>query len=348
MNWKHLLICLLIGINHSLYAQSEKQYHILTVAFYNLENLFDYEDDPITFDDDRTPNGKDHWTSQDYNNKLVNMAKVLADVGRELSGSSAALIGLCEVENRKVLEDLINTPPLSNHTYGIVHFDSPDRRGIDVALLYRIGLFLPTHYKAYELKLFDTETSERIYTRNQLLISGLLNEEPIHLIINHWPSRRGGEIRSAYKRIKAAQLNRHIMDSLLSINPYAKILSMGDFNDDPIDTSIKQILKTHKNRTSVPLKGLYNPMEKMFNMGLGTLAYKDSWNLFDQIIISEEWLKPDYSEYRFYKAGIFNKNYLTQPEGRFKSYPFKSFTNGSFSGGYSDHFPVYVYLIKEI
>ncbi|HLT49907.1 MAG TPA: hypothetical protein VKZ90_05610 [Aequorivita sp.] len=329
------------------FGQNEKQYKVNTVAFYNVENLFDYEDDPLIFDDDRTPDGKDHWTQEIYEAKLANMAKVISEIGEDVTGNSPALIGISEIENRRVLEDLLNQEQLVNKDYGIVHFDSPDRRGIDVALLYQKKIFTPTNYKAYELVIFDDQDrSKRVYTRDQLLVSGMLDGEKISIIVNHWPSRSGGEERSRPKRIKAAELNKHIMDSLFSEDPYAKIITMGDLNDDPISPSVKEILKTKSEREDMKVKELYNPMEDMYKKGMGTLAYRDAWNLFDQIIMSTELTKKDYSSYRFYKAGIFNKNYLATPRGQYKGYPFRSFVNG-FTGGYSDHFPVFIYLIKE-
>ena len=329
------------------FSQTEKEYKINTIAFYNVENLFDYENDPITFDDDRTPEGADRWTQEIYEAKLTNMAKVISEIGEDITGNSPAIIGLSEIENRRVLEDLVSQKTLFDKNYGIVHFDSPDRRGIDVAMLYKKKVFTPTNYKAYELFLFDNnDRTKRIYTRDQLLVSGMLDGEKIHIIVNHWPSRSGGEKLSRPKRIKAAQLNKQIMDSLFSEDPYAKIITMGDFNDDPTNPSIKKILSAKNERSDMNMKELYNPMEELFKKGLGTLAYRDGWNLFDQIIISTELSKKDFSSYRFYKAGIFNKSYLETPNGQYKGYPFRSFVNG-YTGGYSDHFPVFIYLIKE-
>lgn len=347
MKFSFYFICIYLLFISATFGQNEKQYKVNTVAFYNVENLFDYEDDPLIFDDDRTPEGKDHWTQEIYEAKLANMAKVISEIGEDVTGNSPALIGISEIENRRVLEDLLNQEQLVNKDYGIVHFDSPDRRGIDVALLYQKKIFTPTNYKAYELVIFDDQDrSKRVYTRDQLLVSGMLDGEKISIIVNHWPSRSGGEERSRPKRIKAAELNKHIMDSLFSEDPYAKIITMGDLNDDPISPSVKEILKTKSEREDMKVKELYNPMEDMYKKGMGTLAYRDAWNLFDQIIMSTELTKKDYSSYRFYKAGIFNKNYLATPRGQYKGYPFRSFVNG-FTGGYSDHFPVFIYLIKE-
>ena len=330
------------------FGQNSKTYKVNTIAFYNLENLFDTENDPITFDDDRTPEGKDHWTEEIYRDKLKNMAKVIAEIGADVSGTTPAIIGVCEIENRKVLEDLVNQKPLVKKDYGIIQFNSPDRRGIDVALLYKKKLFTPTNYKAKELLIYsDNDKSKRVFTRDQLIVSGMLDGEKINLIVNHWPSRSGGEKRSRSKRIKAAKLNRQIIDSLFSEDPYAKVITMGDFNDDPTSPSVKKYLKTQRKTEGLNMKELYNPMEDIAKKGLGSIAYRDSWNLFDQIIISTELTKKDFSSYRFYQAGIYNKTYLVNAHGRYKGYPYRSYADGGYTGGYSDHFPVYIYLIKE-
>lgn len=342
-----LLIVLILTVT-TVFSQEKKAYKVNTIAFYNLENLFDTENDPLTYDDDRTPDGKDHWTEEIYQDKLKNMAKVMAEIGAEVSGSAPTIIGVCETENRKVLEDLVNQETLVEQDYGIIQFDSPDRRGIDVALLYKKKLFTPTHYKAKELLIYDdNDKSKRVFTRDQLVVSGVLDGEEIHLIVNHWPSRSGGEKRSRSKRIKAAKLNRQIIDSIFSDDPYAKIITMGDLNDDPSNTSVKDHLNAKRKTSELGIKELYNPMEDLAKQGYGSLAYRDSWNLFDQIIISTELTKKDFSSYRFYQAGIYNKTYLVNAHGRYKGYPYRSFASGSYTGGYSDHFPVYIYLVKE-
>jgi len=348
MNFKnYIFYCFFLSFFFGT-AQEKKEYKVHTIAFYNLENLFDFEDDPITFDDDRTPEGKDHWTEEIYNAKLKNMAQVLSEIGVDVTGTTPAIIGVCEIENRRVLEDLLNQEALLHKQYGVIQFDSPDRRGIDVALLYQKQLFAPTHYKAIPLFIYaENDITKRIYTRDQLLVSGMLDGERMHFIVNHWPSRSGGEARSRPKRIKAAQLNKQIIDSLFVEDPYAKVITMGDLNDDPTSPSVKEYLKTVEDKEDVQLKELYNPMEAMFKKGLGTLAWRDSWNLFDQMILSSELLKEDYSSYRFYQAGIYNKPYLANSRGRYKGYPYRSFGDGGYTGGYSDHFPVFLYLIKE-
>ncbi|WP_298546947.1 endonuclease/exonuclease/phosphatase family protein [uncultured Aquimarina sp.] len=349
MNSKYLLaIIIVISPIFGVFSQEKKTYKVNTIAFYNVENLFDTEDDPITYDDDRTPNGKDHWTEKIYKDKLKNMAKVISEIGSDVTKNAPALIGVAETENRKVLEDLVNEPVLLPKDYGIVQFDSPDRRGIDVALLYQKSLFRPINTSVHELLIYNNgDEKKRVYTRDQLLVSGYLDGDLIHVIVNHWPSRSGGEARSRYKREKAAALNKKIIDSLFAVDPYAKVITMGDLNDDPDNTSVKKVLGAKSDKEDVKLKGLYNPMYNMSKKGIGSLAWRDSWNLFDQIIVSKGLLDKDYTTYKYYKAGVYNKNYLANPRGRYKGYPYRSFANGAYTGGYSDHFPVYIYLIKE-
>jgi hypothetical protein len=342
-------VAILFGLIFFNGVAQEKKFTIHTVAFYNLENLFDTINDP-TINDEASPimEASESLRAEIYMKKLDNMANVVADIGSDISNNSPAVIGVCEIENRQVLYDLVNHPALLNKDYGVVHFDSPDRRGIDVALLYQKRLFRPINTSSHELVIFDSESRARRYTRDQLLVSGELDGDLIHLIVNHWPSRGGGEARSRPGRIAAAKLNKHLADSLFALDPYAKIITMGDFNDNPTDYSFKKTLKTEADREKVELKGLYNPFENMYKSGLGTTGYRDVWSLFDQIIISQSLTDRDYTSYRFYQAGIFNKAYLTNKRGRWKGYPWRSFADGGFSGGYSDHFPVYIYLIREV
>lgn len=343
-----VIIFSLFAVNTG-FAQEKKEYKIRTVAFYNIENLFDTEDDPTTFDDDRTPTGKDVWTPEKYRDKLKKTAKVISEIGTEKAEFSPAIIGLCELENINVLEDLIAEPALANFNYGIIHYDSPDRRGVDVALLYRKDVFVPLNSQSRRLLIFEAkDPSKRVYTRDQLVVSGMLDEEQMHFIVNHWPSRSGGEAKSSYRRELAAGLNVKIIDSLRQIDPYAKIITMGDFNDDPTNKSIKKIIGTSPKKEKMDPAQFYNPMEPMIKRGLGTLAYRDGWNLFDQILLSQPFVNDNYNKFQFYKAGIFNPNYLITPSGQFRGYPFRSYDYGGYTGGYSDHFPVYVYLIKQV
>ena len=347
MKRKILLAFLIAILSLASYSQSKKKtYNIRTIAFYNVENLFDTINDPRKFDDDRTPTGKDKYTSKVYWDKIDKLSKVISEIGLEDAKTSPALIGVCEVENMAVLEDLVASDKLKDSYYGIAHFDSPDERGIDVALLYQKRYFKPISQSKHPLYLYDD--GKRDYTRDQLLVSGLLDGELIHVIVNHWPSRSGGEAKSRPKRNAAAEVNKKIIDSLQKIDPAAKIITMGDLNDDPDSPSVKDILNAKEKKANVKREtGLYNPMADMHRRGMNTLAYRDGLNLFDQIIFTQPFLEDDYNSYRFYKAGIFNKRYLITESGQYKGYPFRSYSYNTYMGGYSDHFPVYIYLIKE-
>lgn len=348
MNYRIFLILSIYLPFQPVYSQEKKDYEIQSIAFYNVENLFDIFDNPETFDDDRTESGKDVWNAEKYSRKLDNLSRVICEIGQDVTNEPPAIIGLCEIENRAVLEDLVNHPNLRNYHYGIVHYDSPDERGIDVALIYRKEFFQPLASKARKLLIYEADNpGKRDYTRDQLVVSGLLNKEEIHIIVNHWPSRGGGEARSGYKREKAAYLNKRIIDSLMKLDPEAKIISMGDFNDDPTNKSFKKILNTKAEKNLLSTE-LYNPMENMLKQGKGSLAYRDSWNLFDQIYMTGNLVLGNDTGYQFYKAGIFNKPFLITATGQFKGYPARTYGYSGYEGGFSDHFPVYIYLIRAI
>ena len=276
MKLKAILVLVFLVFTLNGYNQNKgKQYDIRTIAFYNVENLFDTINDPRKFDDDRTPEGKDKYTSKVYWDKIDKLSKVIADIGFDDTKTSPALIGVSEVENQQVLEDLIASEKLKNSYYGIIHYDSPDERGIDVALLYQKRYFKPINQSSYPLYIYN-ENGKRDYTRDQLLVSGLLDGELIHVIVNHWPSRSGGEA------------NKRIIDSLQAIDKNARIITMGDLNDDPTNISIRDVLKAEGKKTAVKRPtGLYNPMDDMHRRGLNTLAYRDGLNLFDQIIFTQ-------------------------------------------------------------
>lgn len=361
-------ILLLFFIIHLGNAQS-KAFAIHTVAFYNFENCFDTINDPITNDDEWTPKGTQHWNGKKYSQKLQNLARVLSEIGTVENPNTPTFIGGAEIENRNVLEDLIKQPKLIKSDYGIIHFDSPDKRGIDVALLYQKKQFQPTSYNNVPLYIYrkkqlskekqkleandDQENEDaiepiskriRVYTRDQLLVTGFLNGEEIHIIVNHWPSRSGGEKKSSPFREAAGALNKKIIDSLQRINPKAKIITMGDLNDSPFNNSVKIALGAKGKITDVKPLGVYNPFEELVNKGLGTIAYRDAWDVFDQIIISETLLQKDYKSLQYWKAGIYNKPFLIQKSGKFKGYPLR---HSATEVGFSDHFPVYIYLIRE-
>ena len=340
---------LLAIISLNTVAQEKRNFNIHTIAFYNVENLFDTIND-VNKNDEASPMMEIKFNrSEIYKKKVKNMAQVIADIGTDLINKSPSIVGLSEVENRNVIEDLINHEYLSNEDYKIVHYDSPDERGIDVGLIYNDNVFKINSTKSHELIIYDNKSSKRNYTRDQLVVSGLLDGELIHIIVNHWPSRSGGEERSRAGRMAAAGLNKKIIDSLQNKYKNAKIITMGDFNDDPHDDSMKKILNAKKYIEDVKTNGIYNPMEVILSdQGIGSNAYRDVWQLFDQILVTEPFLNKKYDSYQFYKAGVFNESYLINKAGKYKGYPFRSFSWGSFTDGYSDHLPSYIYLIKEI
>ena len=329
----------------------DKKYRVMTVAFYNLENLFDVEDDPNKLDE-RSPIMEIDSTERPeiYKKKIANMAKVISKIGTDFTGMPPAVIGVCEVENDDVLLDLVNHPRLRPYNYDVVHHESPDERSIDTGLLYQKSMFIPTNSVAHEVKIFyGTDKSKRNYTRDVLVVSGKLRGEEFHFIVNHWPSRSGGQKRSEPGRVTAAKVTKKAIDSLQAIDPYAKIMVMGDFNDGPYNKSIAEVVGAKFDKEDVGLKELYNPYEEIRKKGGGTIAYRDGWDIFDQIFFTEPLLDDtDYSEFRYFKSGIFAPPFLQNPRGRWKGYPFRSFSGGGFSGGYSDHFPVFVYLIREL
>ena len=319
----YLVIGLYLTNSENLYCQNMRDYHIETIAFYNVENLFDTVDDTLTFDDDRTALGKDNWTKERYDVKIANISRVLAEIGTQESKKPPLVIGLCEIENKKVLEDLIAHPNLAQFNYKIVHYDSPDERGIDVALLYRSQSFVVTNSQARKLMIYDED--KRDFTRDQLVVSGIALGQETHFIVNHWPSRSGGEAKSSYKREKAAMLNKRIIDSIYQEDPKARIIGMGDFNDDPTNKSFKKFLQTKAEIKDLKEGDLYNPMENMLKRGRGTLAYRDSWNLFDQFYLSESLLNRTSEGFQYYKAGIFNAPYLITQGGKNLGYPMRTY-----------------------
>lgn len=314
--------------------EKSREDNLYTIAFYNVENLFDIANDPKTLDDDFTPLGRNKWNIKRYNRKLDKMSTVISQIGLQESGYVPAIIGLAEVENRKVVDDLINRKHLKDHDYGIVHFNSPDERGVDVSLLYRRSIFELLHAENKTLFL-KNEEGERDFTRDVLLVRGKLKGELIHILVNHWPSRRSGTDETEVKRIKAAQLVGEIISNINAEYEEAKIIIMGDFNDDPTDVSVKEHLLSND---------FYNPFESIFQQGRGTLNHNGEWHLFDQIIISQNFMKKP--PFIFNEASIFDKNFLKEWKGKRKGNPFRTYIGKWHQGGYSDHLPVFMQLKK--
>ena len=347
---KHLsfLVILFLTITSSFSQSKEKKYNIRTIAFYNLENLFDTIND-TTINDEASPMMElKSNRSKVYWDKIDKLGSVIVQIGADKANTSPALLGVSEVENLSVLEDLVKSERLKKKGYGIIHYDSPDKRGIDVALLYQKRYFKPVFHEAFNPNIY--RNNRKVYTRDQLLVSGYLDDELIHVIVNHWPSRSGGEAKSRPLREKAAYQNTKIIAQVREKDPNAKILIMGDFNDDPTNSSFKKVLKTKSKKKNVGDLDIYNPYEDLHRRGFNTLGYRDNINLFDMVLISSPLLdkgEKDFSTYKMFQAKIFNKRFLTGKKGQFKGYPFRSFSYGGYTGGYSDHYPVYMYLIKE-
>ncbi len=322
----------------------EREFIAVPIGFYNVENLFDTINDPDIRDDDWTPDGANRWNTERYFEKLENLAKVIDKLGQEKNPDGTAVLGLAEVENERVLEDLAAQERIRDRNYQVVHETSPDGRGMDVAFFYN-----PTYFEYDSHKAYPTVIEDRpdFTTRDQLLLSGYLLGERMHFITAHWPSRVGGEARSRPLRTGKADIARHIIDSIQEAEPGAKVFMMGDFNDNPTDISIRKHLRSRGSKEDLQEDELYNPYESFYKQGIGTNAWRDAWSLFDQILLTPSLLNDDYSDFTYLRAEVFNRPFLRQPSGRFKGYPFRTFGGGVYLGGYSDHFPVCVYIIRE-
>ncbi len=325
-------------------SQDDK-YQVLAIGFYNLENLFDTLDTENVDDHEFTPEGPKAWNSAKYREKIANMASVISQIGKNLSNEGVSILGVSEIENRQVLEDVISHPLLADRNYDIVHKDSPDERGIDVALIYDKDRVRILNSRWYDVDM--TLEGEGSFTRDIQFVSTEIDGEIIHFTVNHWPSRRGGQARSAKFRKLSASINRKIVDSLYSEEPEAKIVIMGDLNDNPNDDSLRKILRSHGKKRQARVSGLFNPMESLYNKGIGSNAWRDTWSLFDQVIVSASLLN-DSNGYYFHNIAVFNKNYLIQKRGQYKGYPMRTYVGDTYQGGYSDHFPVVLYLLRKI
>lgn len=339
-----IIILFVASIASSQVLEKNKKYFIAAIGFWNVENLYDTINDPLKNDEEFLPSGTNAWTGKRYWEKINHLAKVISEMGTDATPDGLAILGLCEIENKNVLQDLVKDPQLKARNYQYILMEGPDARGVDPALLYNPNYFKVQKVVTYAVHL-PTDSSHK--TRDQLAVSGFFGEEPMVIIVNHWPSRRGGELASRPNRNEAAKVAKHIADSVTKTNASAKIIIMGDLNDDPTNESVKKYLKTASDIHKVHEGEYFNPMEKLYKDGIGSLAWQDSWNLFDQTIINQQLLPRNYKTFEYFKAYVYNKAYLKSDFGNFKGYPFRTYSGGAYTAGYSDHFPVYLLIAKE-
>ena len=317
------------------------------VVFYNFENLFDTINDPDVLDEEFTPEGLKRWNSTKYNKKIANLERVLFDIAVE-DKDFPAVIGVSEIENRNVMEDVIAQSKLAHADYRVVHYDSPDLRGVDVGFYYRPDVFklegsAPIPFHMPELPDFRT--------RDFVTMWGTIDSEPFFFLVSHWPSRLGGKEASDPKRMAAARRVKEIVDSVQCANPATKVVVMGDLNDDATDDSIVEGLGAKGKPQEVQPGDMFNPFIALLKAGYGTLAYRDSWNLFDNIVVSANLVDAPAGTLRLlavgkFYGGIFRRPYMIQKSGQYKGYPLRTFVGNDFQGGFSDHFPVYLYIGK--
>jgi hypothetical protein len=335
MRYHILSAILLLGLTISTQAQKSKGSQF-KIAFYNTENLFDTIDDPQKSDNDFLPTSKVAWTSERYNHKIQNIARVLVAID---SVDLPAVVGLAEIENIAVLNDLVTKTPLRKGKYQAILEEGRDPRGIDVALIFRKDLLHYISHKAFP-------ASHSFDTRSILCVNLTdAKKDTFHIFVNHWKSREGGSNETEVKRLENAASLKHLTDSVFARNPKANIVIMGDFNDEPGDKSLSEVLGAAKPDSKIVPAKLYNLMFPRFLQGEGTLYYKD-WDLFDQIIVSGNLLRvkktgkgavilPPYSY-------IFKQDMMLYKNRAGDMVPNRTASSKEYFGGYSDHLPVFV------
>ena len=349
-------ILALLLVSASAYAGGPKRY---VLGFYNVENLFDTYHDDGKNDYEFLPDGKNKWTEPKYEKKLHNIATVIRAMADE-NKAYHAVLGLSEVENRHVLEDLVNQPEIEAANYQIVHYDGPDRRGVDVALLYR-----PEYFKVEESKsipfdfnsttitfTMDKEGQDYFRTRDILMVRGLLDGEMFAFFVAHLPSRIGGKGQDLRSR-GAEIIYEHSLE-LMKQYPGIKIMVMGDMNDNPTDESMVKYMHGKETIAEVGKYDFFSPFLSMLKAGYGSLAYRGTWNIYDIILVNEAManapkgtLKIQPIVKKKYYGRVFSQPFMTQQEGQYKGTPFRTFSNGTFIGGYSDHYPTYIIVSNK-
>lgn len=310
---------------------------IATVAFYNVENMFDHIDDPNVDDSEFTPNGANAWTEKKSLEKILKIGKVIYSL-RNSNNQTPDIIGLAEVENSKVIKILLSIKEIKELGYDFIHFDSPDKRGIDVAFLYKKSRFSVDSSRAIPVNMQGLKP-----TRDILKINGQLDGESFVFYVNHWPSRSGGEAATAPFRIGAGKILRQEYDDLMKMSPNTKVIMMGDFNDNPSDKSLKNALNAKTKLSETMSPDLFNPYFALSRKGDGSNLFNDVWFNFDQIIVSDQLVNPGRG-FKFSEAKVFRASFLFQTTGRYRGYPARSYSEGNI--GYSDHLPVFINLVK--
>ena len=340
-----VLLCAVACVQQVMAQGGKRQFAVYGVAFYNLENLFDTINNNGKYDLEFSPQGSRQWDGRKYRAKIDNLASAIANMTSPTTPNGPAIVGVSEIENKSVLDDLVKAAPIKRWMLQVVHHDSPDRRGVDVGLLYNPRMFRVLDVTNH---LLTVEGNPGFRTRDQMCVTGLLGGDTVSVIVNHWPSRLGGQEQSSYLREAAAALSKHIADSLWAIRPNQGVIIMGDLNDDPMDRSCAVTLGAVKKEKDAAYHGFYNPWWKVLDDGIGTLAYKSQWNLFDQIIVSGTLLKAHRpGALQYWKCEVHNHEFLRDTNGSRQGYPLRTYSSGVWLNGYSDHFPTEIFLIKE-
>ncbi|MCH5217597.1 MAG: endonuclease/exonuclease/phosphatase family protein [Muribaculaceae bacterium] len=334
----------ILGMLFPFCAHAQKKQMMLGVAFYNLENLFDTINNNGKYDLEFSPQGAHNWDGRKYWSKIKNLSYAISQLTTEYTPEGPAVIGCSEIENITVLQDLVNAESIRDRNYQIVHHDSPDRRGVDVGLLYNPKFFKLIHVTNHRLVIPDMPN---FLTRDQMCVVGLLGGCRTAIIVNHWPSRRGGEAQSSPLREAAASLTRQICDSLYRVDPNMGVIVMGDLNDDPSNKSVAVTLGAVKNEKDCHEGGYYNPFWKMLDKGIGSYIYRGGWDLFDQIIVNYNLVKGN-NGLKYKSCKVWNNQFLLQQDGQYKGYPLRTFSAGKWSNGYSDHLPTEIFLVRDL
>lgn len=338
MKRNFIFIITIISIAAGFFNSCTRKSHgTIGLAFYNVENLFDTIDDPTINDESYLPDSKTPWNTQRYEHKLDNIAKVIASID---SSGFPTLVGLSEVENEQVLHDLVANPRIKQAGYSILHKDSPDERGIDVALLYQDKLFhlVKTNYIRFTFP-WDPENK----TRDILYTKGVVgNNDTLHVFINHWVSRWGGQEATEPARRYIGKTIGFITDSIFSRQPDANIVIAGDLNDNPTDKSVLADLGAVGVNGSAKGKTLYNLSYNIYKEGQGSLYYK-GWDMFDQIIVSSALLKGSNGiQLESEEQTVVKYDWMLYHPKNGPARPNRTASGGKYFGGYSDHLPVFI------